>query len=677
LVNDGFPPEDIVFDPNVLAIATGMLEHDSYAADFIRACAWIREHCPYAQISGGVSNLSFSFRGNETVRNAMHSVFLHHAVNAGLSMAIVNPANLIPYEDIDPALRTAAEAAIILKESEKLLSLALSISQTSAQKGEKGEKKEKNEDWREKSAEDRVLYALLNGDDAHIESDMRALMEKKKKAADIIEGTLMNAMGEVGARFADGKLFLPQVIRSARVMKKAVSALEPFLMAEKASADGRARSAKIVLATVKGDVHDIGKNIVGVVLACNGYEIIDLGVMVPSEKIIETAIREKADLIGLSGLITPSLDEMIKTAQAMEKAGLSIPLLIGGAAASLAHTALRIDPEYSAPVVYTRDASQAAAAVRALISESGRASFLQNLEDSYREALEAQKAKQSRKTVSLEEARRNRFSIPAVIPAPRQKGAVVFTDYPVERVSPYLNWRGFAAAWRVSGKKAGQAEREQLIKDAEAFLARIQAEKLLSLRAVFGVFRAEVENETVSLFPESPKEKKFMLHFMRNRSLQKAGSPNPCVSDFIAADENGEKWLGAFALSAGFGADKAGKEDGYNGLLSATLANALAEAFAEELHSRVRKEFWAYAPNENSAPKDALAGKYQGIRPAFGYPILPNHADKRAIFALLRAEERIGLSLTESAMMIPAASICGLFLAHPSAFYFTADAVGD
>ncbi|MDR0375309.1 MAG: methionine synthase, partial [Treponema sp.] len=702
LTQDGFPAEDIVFDPNVLSIATGIPEHDTYARDFIRACAWIKSHCPGVQISGGISNLSFSFRGNDAVRDALHAVFLRHASEAGLTMAIVNPASLVTCAGLDPDLRTAAEDVILCRApaagapaaSERLLSLAISR----AASGMPRAPSSSGDSWREnaQSEEERVVYALVHGIDTHIEADTLALAGKKqedgmsgeKAALEIVEGPLMDAMGNVGVLFGEGGLFLPQVIRSARVMKKAVATLDPFFARKtQDGGSGAATSAgasespckqgkktKILLATVKGDVHDIGKNIVGLVLACNGYEIVDLGVMVPCETIVEAAVKEQVDIIGLSGLIAASLDEMITVARAMEARGLATPLFIGGAAASRAYTALRIAGEYSGPVVYSSDASAAAAAARSLLSETERPVFLEKLKKSYEQAIEEEKRKTERKQrtlIPLEEARKNRFSAPAWVPKPKQEGVRVFTAYPIERVIPYINWNAFISSWDMA--KGPRKEKENLLLDANSLLRRVAEEHILTLKAVVGFFPATVENEDVILSARTPAR----FHFSRNRDRQKAGASNPCLADFIVLDERGEGWLGLFALSAGFGVKEAqatfaSRHDAAASLLIASLANALAEAFAEELHCRVRRELWGYAPDERLVPEEAIAGKYQGIRPAFGYPIAPNLADNRTAFAILHAEEAIGIRLTSSAMMTPEASVCGMYIAHPGAYYFNA-----
>ncbi|MDR2759368.1 MAG: methionine synthase [Spirochaetaceae bacterium] len=703
LTRRGFPPEDIIFDPNVFALATGISEHDHYALDFIRACEWIKTHCPGAQISAGVSNLSFSFRGNETIRNAMHAVFLKYAGEAGLSMAIVK-AGLISYEKLDPPLRQAAEDVILCRgpapePAERLLALAMELTEKSETAAVKKED-QKSKTRSSLPLEDRILHAMLTGQDDHIEEDLRALRSEYAHSLEIVEGPLMRAMGEVGNRFGEGRLFLPQVIRSARVMKKAVSFLEPFIEAEKIAVAGRDRG-RILLATVKGDVHDIGKNIVGVVLGCNGYDILDLGVMVPLERIITIAKQEKVDLIGLSGLITPSLDEMVKIAQEMEKNKLTIPLLIGGAAASLAHTGLKIAPEYSGPVVYIPDASRSAGAVRALLSDTYRPRFLEELEGRYREAVKQHQSIQTRiELLPLERARQNKIPPDTgVIPEPRRRGIHTFTDYPVDRVIPSINWKDFLHAWDMSPASRGKTrpeaapEREkaetQLLEDAKNLLDQVVSRKMLKLRGVLGFFPAVSQGEDLLLYdpggpvqsPE-PGEAVARFSFLRSQEKKRTGLPNPCLADFIPPKDSGRAagWIGLFALSAGFGlpeAEAAYKADDYGRLLLSSLANILAEAFIEELHLRVRRELWGYAPEENLSPEEIFRGAYRGIRPAFGYPACPDHHDKRISFDLLGAREKCGLELTDTAMIVPAASICGMFFSSPGAYYFGLGTIGE
>ncbi|MDR2313306.1 MAG: methionine synthase [Spirochaetaceae bacterium] len=718
LTGAGFPPADIVFDPNVLTIATGMGEHDRYALDFIRACAWIREHCPAVHISGGISNLSFSFRGNEEIRRALHAVFLKHAIDAGLSMGILNPAGIVSYDEVRIELRKAAEDAVLCRDTgqsstDRLLALGA------------GEKQEDSGGgaiprWRALAAEARIVHGLLKGIDKYIQDDVLELYARGLQPLEIIEGPLMQGIEEVGERFGEGKMFLPQVIRSARVMKKAVAALEPFMAG---TGDGQG-AGKIVLATVKGDVHDIGKNIVSVILGCNGYKVIDLGVMVPAEIILKTAQEANADCVGLSGLISPSLDEMVRVAEAMEKERFTLPLLIGGAATGVAHTSLRIAPAYSGPVVYVRDAGQTPPVIRSLLSPKTRAAFLEKLEKEYAEARRLHKRiGENRLFLGLEEARAHKFSPPwkEPPPPPHARGIISYTGYPLERVIPYIDWKDFYASWDLPkdpaadtpegggpGAAKGTEARQKFAADAEKLLERIQKEKLLSLRAVLGFFPALSEDEDIVLYRDgaggegsrgfSTEEELGRFCFLRNQEKKPAGGPDPgtagplggrpnlCLADFIlpktkyldpGAAASSADWLGLFALSAGFGLEEPvaqykSQNDDYSALLLASLANRLAEAFAEELHERVRRELWGYSPQENLSRKNLFRGAYRGIRPAFGYAACPDHRDKELCFRLLEVPKRIGLMLTESAMISPAASICGMYFSHPQACYFGA-----
>ncbi|MDR3160994.1 MAG: methionine synthase, partial [Spirochaetaceae bacterium] len=671
LTAEGFPPEDIVFDPNVFAIATGLPEHDRLALDFIDACRWIRAHCGGAQISAGVSNLSYSFRGNDRVREAMHAVFIKHAHEAGLTLAIVNPAE-ISYEAVEPTLRGAVEDLVLCRippdqALERLLVLARELTDTAPAMAAASAGPDAAEAWRTLPVEERIIRAMITGTDDYIEADIREAADPAggvfARPLDIVEGPLMRGMQEVGDRFARGDMFLPQVIRSARVMKKAVAALYPEGASPEAAPEGPAsergpeESPALILATVKGDVHDIGKNIVGVVLGCNGYRIRDLGVMVPPEKIIEAARTEHAAIIGLSGLIAPSLDEMIRTAQEMERQGLRIPLLIGGAAASLAYTALRIAPEYSGPVVYVPDASRSAAVVRALLSDTARPRFLEELEQRYREAVEHHRAIQGRRTLlSPEEARKNRLPPETgVIPEPRIQGTMTFQDYPLDRIIPSIDWKGFLRAWDMSPWKAGfsgkapqrEAEEAQLLRDARSLLEEVRSRRLLKLRGVLGFFPASSREEDLLVYDPPPSPggdpgpERARFSFLRNREKKRAGGANLCLTDFIPAEPD-RGWIGFFALSAGFGLTEAEAEarrrhDDYGALILAALANSLAEAFSEELHLRVRREFWGYAPEERLSAEEIARGAYQGIRPAFGYPACPNHQDKAIAFDLLGA----------------------------------------
>jgi 5-methyltetrahydrofolate--homocysteine methyltransferase len=676
LVGSGFPPENIVFDPNVLAVATGIGESDSCAIDFIRACSWIRDNCPRVQISGGISNLSYSFRGNNPVREAMHSVFLFHAGAAGLTMAIVNPAALIAYNDIEENLRNTVEDVILNRSpsaADRLLKLA---EKKNDQITPSTQHSPLTNNWRNQPAEARIIHALVKGIDGFIEADVLELMENKggstgKTALEIVEGPLMDGMKEVGKRFDEGTMYLPQMIRSAQIMKKAAAALEPYM--EKKT---DALAPKIILATVKGDVHDIGKNIVGVVLTCNGYQIIDLGVMVPAERIIETAEKEQAAMIGLSGLISPSLDEMAHVAREMEQRRMKIPLLIGGAAASLVHTSLRLAPEYSGPVVYVPNAGKAAGTVHTLLSAAERPRFLQNIEQNYRDAACRHETIQSRlEIIPLESARANKGSaaLPtagASPPAPKTTGIIELNDYPLDRVIPYINWNSL------------QRDAPVTVSDAQALLERIKTEGLLKLRGVAGIFPAAADGDDVVIGV------RHRFCFLRSQNKKPAGRFNSCLADFVAPVDSGrtaekpasEKpvdWVGLYALSAGFGIENAGFDDHYDTLLLASLANALAEAFVEEIHLRIRREWWGYAPDESLSVEEILKGGFTGIRPAFGYPSCPDHEDKRIAFELLEAEKRCGLKLTDTAMIIPAASVCGMFLAGLAAYYFGIGTIGE
>lgn len=711
LVQDGMRGEDIIFDPNVLAIATGIPEHDRYGLDFIEACRWIRANCPGAKISGGVSNLSFSFRGNDLVREAMHAVFLKYAIEAGLTMAIVNPAGLVPYDELDPRLREAAEDVVLARRSdgaERLLALALELKEAAeagqvsgglggAGAGKAGAGGDKNA-WRSLPVDERLQYALVKGIEDYIEADVLEARRLYPRSLDVIEGPLMKGMNEVGDRFGAGKMFLPQVIRSARVMKKAVAVLEPYIQEEKLADAKPAGAAKIIMATVKGDVHDIGKNIVGVVLGCNGYEVQDLGVMIPSDEIAEAILREKADLVGLSGLITPSLDEMVHTARELERRGINIPILIGGATTSEAHTALRIAPAYSGPVVYVKDASRAAAVVRSLLSETEKARFLEQLEASYTEAISRHEKLQSKvELIPLEKARNNGIKTDWAhieIVEPRRKGLVSFQDFPLESLVPYIDWSYFFYGWDLGhgferilqDPEKGEAA-QKLYQDAQALLNRLVSEHILTAHGVAGFFPAYSQGDDILLFgPESSSVSGTPIgrfSFLRNQEKKLAGGFNPCLSDFIAPASSGRTdWIGLFAVTAGHGleaftTDCKARGDDYTALLAASLADRLAEAFAEKLHAMVRTELWGYVAEENLGMKELFEGKYRGIRPAFGYPACPDHHDKRIACKILEAEERCGIKLTESSMMQPAASVCGMYFAHPASYYFGVGSVGE
>ncbi|MDR0642453.1 MAG: methionine synthase [Treponema sp.] len=726
LRDSGFPAGDIVFDPNILSIATGIPEHDSYGLDFIRACAWIHNNCPGAQISGGVSNLSFSFRGNDRVREALHAVFLKHAAGAGLSMAIVNPASLVEYDALEGELREAAEDLILNRNTapaafpgpadssrdspmgsprdnptERLLRLA----ERSAGEGVPAPGAFLHEAWRGQDAGERIVYAMVKGIDDYIEQDVLELRGRYERSLEIVEGPLMRGMREVGELFGAGKMFLPQVIRSARVMKKAVAVLTPFIEREKQNSGGgmgEAGNTAIVLATVKGDVHDIGKNIVGVVLGCNGYVIRDLGVMVEAQRILDTAQQEGAAAIGVSGLITPSLDEMVHIAGEMERRGFNIPLLVGGAAASLAHTALRIAPAYSGPVVYTQDAGQCPGALRSLLSPAARSGFLADLETRYREAAARHDGIHSRiELIPLEEARANRAPPPEAAPPPRRRGLIELNDYPLEKIIPRIDWDGFLQSWELrpgdrgpggddQGEDRRRAVQAKLLEDAGEALERVKSEQLLRLRGVLGIFPAAALGEDILIFDRvldrdtalgntagaSPRGR---FSFLRGQDRKRNGVRNPCLADFLPAAGG---WIGLFALSAGFGLEEAAaayrsRGDDYGAILLATLANSLTEAFSDEAQRLAAGEYWAYGPGKlpDGLPGTASVDGTFGIRPAFGYPACPDHRDKEIAFRLLEARRRSGLELTESAMIRPAASVCGMYF--PAGFYFNIAAVGE
>ncbi|MDR2659860.1 MAG: methionine synthase [Spirochaetaceae bacterium] len=695
LVEADFPPEDIIIDPNILAIATGMSEHDRYALDFLRAIPEILKLCPHTNISAGVSNLSFSFRGNQFIRNAMHAVFLHLAVEAGLTVAIVNMAAAGLYQNLPKTLRGTITDILLCRDTnaaEKLLEIA--------QKREGGENPPHSsrrgtaasatppaggyppQRPPARTPEELVIYAMLEGDDEHIADDVLALVEKKMSALEIVEGPLMEGMRQVGELFGEGKMFLPQVIRSARVMKKAVAALDPYM--NLSAANAQVNLPLIIMATVKGDVHDIGKNIVGTVLACNGFKVLDLGVMVPPETILETAQKQGASFIGLSGLISPSLDEMVYVAREMERQGFSIPLLVGGAAASLAHSALKIAPVYGGPVVYIKDAGQAPGLVRRLSSPVLRPRFLDELAALYEDAVNRHnKIASERRLLSIEAARENRLRLDwnnTVQPEPKISGITGMNDYPLEKLAARFDWDVFMSKWYKPA--AGNAEPvfekiekdTVLEKDARALLDEIVQKKRLRTRGVLGIFPALSSGDDILVYPVSAKidfdKPALKIACLRNQTQKAAAAPNVSLADFIrpAATDGASDWIGFFALSAGFGADEikagyAAQGDDYRAIISALLADGLVEAFSEEAHSFICREVWGRRDIE-------------GIRPAFGYPCCPDHEDKRAVFKLLEAETRTGLSLTESAMICPAASLCGMYFVNPASYYFSCGAIG-
>ena len=684
LTSIGFPPEDIIFDPNVFAVATGIEEHNNYAVDFIEAVKDIRAACPHVHFSGGLSNLSFSFRGNETVRRAMHSVFLYHAIPAGLDMAIVNAGQLDIYDQIDPALREACEDVILNRDegaTERLITLAESF------KGKDAVAEKAAEEWRGWDVVRRLEHALVKGIDAHVVDDTeeaRAMIAARGgRPIEVIEGPLMEGMNTVGDLFGSGKMFLPQVVKSARVMKKAVAHLIPFIEAEKEA--GARPKGRIIMATVKGDVHDIGKNIVGVVLQCNGYEVIDLGVMVPWATIIETAVKEDVDMIGLSGLITPSLDEMVTVAEEMGRAGLSIPLLIGGATTSKVHTALRIDPAYDGPVVHVLDASRAVGVASQLLSDTQRDPFVKATAADYQHVREARAGKGESKLLRLEEARDNAYApdFTEKAPPPEQPGLHVFPDWDLADLVEYFDWTPFFRAWELAGTYpailedavVGESARS-LYADARAMLDRIVAEKWLTAKGVAGFWPCARHGDDVVLHLEGPQPP-LHLPFLRQQFAKSRGRANFCLADFI--DPAGD-WIGGFAVGihgikphlARFKSDN----DDYQDILLKALADRFAEAFAERLHAHVRTTLWAYAPGEQLTNEALIREQYRGIRPAPGYPACPDHSLKPILFDLLDAPANAGITLTESQAMLPTAAVSGFYFAHPESQYFGVATIG-
>ncbi len=683
LVAEGFPAEDIIFDPNIFAVATGIEEHDRYGLDFLEAVKEIKAQCPYAKTSGGLSNLSFSFRGNETVRRAMHSVFLYHAIPAGLDMAIVNAGQLDVYDQIDPALRDACEDVILARRSdatERLIDLAESY------KGKSVADEKAAEEWRGWAVEKRLEHALVKGIDAHIVDDteiMRAaIAEAGGRPIEVIEGPLMDGMNVVGDLFGSGKMFLPQVVKSARVMKKAVAHLIPYIEAEKDLLPEEERKAKgkIIMATVKGDVHDIGKNIVGVVLQCNGYDVIDLGVMVPWPTILASANDNKADMIGLSGLITPSLDEMVTVAEEMQRAGMTMPLLIGGATTSKVHTALRIDPAYEGPVIHVLDASRAVGVASKLLSDTQRNDYVAEVEDEYIQVRDARAGRTVSALLSLEDARANAFpaDMAAKPAAPAQPGVHVFPDWSLEHLRGLIDWTPFFRAWELHGNYPAILTDEvvgetatHLFADANAMLDQIIAEKWLTARGVAGLWPCGRDGDDIVL------DNGTRLPMLRQQVKKSRDRANMCLADFI--DPDGD-WIGGFAVgihgidshSARFQADK----DDYSDILLKALADRFAEAFAEALHQHVRTTLWGYAPGEQLTVEALIKEQYRGIRPAPGYPACPDHSLKPILFDLLDAPTNTGLTLTESFAMWPTAAVSGFYFGHPEAAYFGVARVG-
>src|SRR5712692_3705133 len=688
-----FPPEDIIFDPNIFAIATGLEEHNNYGVDFIEATRWIRHNLPHAHISGGVSNLSFSFRGNEPVREAMHSVFLYHAIKAGMDMGIVNAGQMIVYDDIDPELRQVCEDVILNRDpgaSERLLQLAEKF------RGKEKQTKEQDLAWREWPVDKRLSHALVHGITDYIEEDTEAARLTAARPLDVIEGPLMAGMNVVGDLFGDGKMFLPQVVKSARVMKQAVAYLMPFMEEEKARnlaagivGDGRSSAGKIVLATVKGDVHDIGKNIVGIVLQCNNFEVIDLGVMVPATKIIETAKTEGADIIGLSGLITPSLDEMSFLAGELERQGMTVPLLIGGAATSRVATGVTIDPKYrGGPVVHVNDASRAVGVASSLLSPERREAYAAEVRADYAKISAAHfRAQADKKRLKLATARANAVAIDFATTPPKKPaflGIKSFRDYDLAELAEYIDWTPFFQTWELTGRfpailddaKVGEVARS-LYDDARKMLDLIVRENWFKAQATIGFWPANAKGDDIVVYADDSRKTEIAtFHTLRQQLEKREGRFNSALSDFIAPVSSGvPDYIGAFVVTAGIGEDIVADRfknanDDYSTILCKALADRLAEAFAERMHARVRREFWAYAPDETLAPDQLILEQYAGIRPAPGYPAQPDHTEKATLFNLLDAENTAGVKLTESFAMWPGSSVSGLYFSHPESFYF-------
>ena len=683
----GFPAEDIIFDPNIFAVATGIEEHNNYAVDFIEACRYIKKNLPGALISGGVSNVSFSFRGNNTVREAIHSVFLYHAIQAGLTMGIVNAGQLTVYDDIPADLKKAVEDVILNKHdngTENLMEVAVNYS------GGSQKKTAADIAWRDADVEKRLAYALVKGITKFIEEDTEEARQKADKPIEVIEGPLMKGMDEVGDLFGSGKMFLPQVVKSARVMKQAVAYLLPYIEAEKG---GVIQSkGKILMATVKGDVHDIGKNIVGVVLGCNNYDVIDLGVMVPCEKILQVARDENVDVIGLSGLITPSLDEMVHVAGEMQRLDFEIPLLIGGATTSKAHTAVKIEQHYvNDSTIYVPDASRSVSVVSTLLNGKNKPEYASKIRSEY-EVIRERVANRSTKLKLLPYKKANANPFTAdwnnfTAARPAFLGTKVFIDYSLEDLIDYIDWTPFFITWSLAGKypailndeKVGEAATD-LFADAQALLKKIVDEKLLTAKAVIGFWPAnKIADNDVQLYAtdesRAPLNK---LHFLRQQIPKEAELPNLCLADFIApkSAENGTDYIGGFAVTTGIGADElatkySAENDDYTAIMVKALADRLAEAFAEHMHERVRKEFWGFDPTEEFSATELISEKYRGIRPAPGYPACPDHSEKQTLFSLLNAAEETQIELTESFAMNPAASVSGFYFGHPESKYFS------
>jgi 5-methyltetrahydrofolate--homocysteine methyltransferase len=686
----GFPPQDIIFDPNIFAVATGIEEHNNYAVDFIEATREIKKLCPYAKISGGVSNVSFSFRGNDPVREAIHSVFLYHAIKAGMDMGIVNAGQLAVYDDIPELLRERVEDVILNRRddaTERLLEIAAQF------KGDGVVVVKEDEAWRSWPVSKRLEHALVKGITDFIDIDTEEARLQVERPLHVIEGPLMDGMNVVGDLFGEGKMFLPQVVKSARVMKKAVAYLQPFIELEKAGTGARAQG-KVLMATVKGDVHDIGKNIVGVVLQCNNYEVIDLGVMVPCSTLLQKAKELNVDIIGLSGLITPSLDEMVHVAKEMTRLGFTIPLLIGGATTSKAHTAIKIAPNYQHGVVYVPNASRSVSVVQSLISATQKPEYLARVDDEYRRAVEQhQRSRPGEKMLTLTEARDNKFQLDLtkVAPAPKKPGIHIWQDVDLQTLRDFIDWTPFFLTWQLSGKfpailnhpEVGM-EARKVFQDANDMLDLMIGSRKVTGRAIFGLFPANSEGDDIIVYTdESRTVEKHRLYNLRQQLQLRNNAPNCCLGDFVAPVSSGiPDYVGAFAVSTGYGADEfaaefAAAHDDYNSIMVKALADRLAEALAEYLHQQVRKDYWGYAANETLDNEALIREAYQGIRPAPGYPACPEHTEKGTLFQMLKVTPEIGLELTESYAMWPGAAVSGWYFAHPDSKYFAVSKIAE
>ena len=687
-----FPPQDIIFDPNILTVATGLEEHNNYAVDFINATRWIKQNLPMAKVSGGVSNISFSFRGNNVVREAMHSAFLYHAIQAGMDMGIVNAGMLEVYEQIPKNLLELVEDVLLNRRpdaTERLVNFAETVKS-------KGKEIVKDEEWRNAPVAERLSHALVKGIIEYLDNDVEEARQQADKPLEVIEGPLMDGMNIVGDLFGAGKMFLPQVVKSARVMKKAVAYLLPFIEEEKARVissgegvgDERSNAGKVLMATVKGDVHDIGKNIVGVVLACNNFEVIDLGVMVPAQRILEEAKKQKVDIIGLSGLITPSLDEMVHFAKEMEREGMTIPLIVGGATTSRIHAAVKIDPNYSGPAIHVLDASRSVTVCSSLMNKDHRDSYIQGIKNEYAKAREAHLNKRvDKKFMPIKEASAQKFHISVdgdVAPKPTFLGTKTIKDFPLEELLPYIDWTPFFHTWELRGSYPKifndtfvGAEAKKLFDDAQVLLHQIVANKLLQANAVIGFWPANSVGDDIELYTDETRTKVLdTIYTLRQQAEKPKGEPYYALADFIAPKSSGvPDYWGGFAVTAGLGCDELvakfeADHDDYNSIMAKALADRLAEAFAEKMHELVRREYWGYAKDEHLSSEDMIKEKYQGIRPAPGYPACPDHTEKWTLFKLLDAEKNTGMYLTESLAMMPASSVSGFYFAHPQSKYF-------